>query len=659
VLRDECINVGLAERGAAGILLFLKGKTFTGGLRRQNMAGGLKKGVELVVSGKGLGEGTDGESVVETGKDTLQGLQGLQGLQDSQKADLGAVDGLEDVAVPVWADVPGRKRVNSAFTRVPEPTFKAYYTDHANPAQNTKAFWKWRQKLTKQSTDVMMCYVYRGWPVLVQRGEDDDYIDKFGGDGLPVEDNTFNDTYGAGDYYVWVNEIFKDAEGKQKSRNLCKVHIKGSRDLKSRPPADRRISDPNQVEMTDPQNKSYIEFLQMRGVLPDMLTSQSREAAASAISAADSMGKTVDKMVDKVIKMAEGATSKNVDGDAAMRIVADAASQASKVQADAALKSNELLSGTFDKITEMLAQAKVPGGGLDLTAVMQLVQMLMERTGGTNPEVQALREQVEQMRQQQMQDLREEIRDMKAKAAGGGGGVGAVPGSPFTYFKDGIAAMKEMKDAVDGFSGGGGGLLGEAAEAAPVPGWLGIVDRLSGPITSLLNNGIQAYAAYQMRMAAAAGAPMPMPPGMPGNAPQPAPAPAPVTVIPMQPAHQVPQTAGALGPVAVPNPEVTMRELLPAIAVPLINYLEAPELNGEDFADWFIGGFGEKTFRGVVSQGQEAFMTAVAAYPQLQARLAAFPPERVMQFSQEFMTFDPDKAEDKEAELGPEGPAAS
>ncbi len=139
--------------------------------------------------------------------------------------------------------------------KVPDPKYKTYYSDSDNPNQKTKALWNWWNALPMVFKERCMIYVYRDWPVLITLDKDETdeltCIDVISGVEPIQVDNDFNDKYGAGDFHIYFNEALKPGK-----RTLCRAFIKGSRDLKSRPPADRRINDPNQVEMTDPQNAS-------------------------------------------------------------------------------------------------------------------------------------------------------------------------------------------------------------------------------------------------------------------------------------------------------------------------------------------------------------------------------------------------------------------
>ena len=72
--------------------------------------------------------------------------------------------------------------------------------------------------------------------------------------------------------------------------------------------------------------------------------------------------------------------------------------------------------------------------------------------------------------------------------------------------------------------------------------------------------------------------------------------------------------------------------------------------NGDGFADWFIGGFGEITHSELVSNyGEQGFVMGLYSYPPLVARLADVPQPDVQKFVHGFMTFDGDEYDKKQA----------
>jgi hypothetical protein len=91
----------------------------------------------------------------------------------------------------------------------------------------------------------------------------------------------------------------------------------------------------------------------------------------------------------------------------------------------------------------------------------------------------------------------------------------------------------------------------------------------------------------------------------------------------------------------VPDSGLNVPALVSQIATPLLNHLADSSLTGAQFAEWFIGGYGEEIFRQVQQFGP-FLEKALFGFPPLATRLEAIPKERLDKFIQEFLAFDPE-----------------
>ena len=194
---------------------------------------------------------------------------------------------------------------------VPTPPFKKYWSNATNRLQSPNQLIKWYEELPQWARDRIVCYVERDWPVLVKitkeekalakaQGKDveHNYIDKLL--GPPETMNKLLDMYGAGDYHLVLNDI--DAFGPTRTLTQCWVK-ENWRDIRTNPPTDRRIDNVENVDLTDPSNRSYVEFLKAKGKLPEQNQGANNMAEATAVAsgiAGQSMA-MADKLINRLM----------------------------------------------------------------------------------------------------------------------------------------------------------------------------------------------------------------------------------------------------------------------------------------------------------------------------------------------------------------------
>jgi hypothetical protein len=551
------------------------------------------------------------------------------------------------------AGAPPGSATTTQVVSVPDPKFKTYYHDSDNPGQRTKAFWNWWNALPVVYKERCVAYVYRDWPVLVYIDKDVNdelsYIDKISGMEPIQSDNDLNDKYGAGDFHIFFNEALGP-----KKRTLATLYIKGSRDLKSRPPADRRINDPNQVEMTDPQNPAYIAFLRGRGVLPDQITLAKKEGELASLQAAKEMSSTVERLTDKVISMAEDKGKGSPSADESLKLLTQASINANEIQADAAKRSNEMLHDTIKSLRELENGEK---GGTSFADAFTLAVDLMSKMngGGNNQEVAELRAELARVNNDRLAALEKQIAEARAVPVAGG--------SPFANIKEGFSAIKEMRDLVEDISGGSKpNPAEELAGAAGAPAWLMPAIQYGLP---LLGNIVQAIMVGRglatpgpAQQPGPSPAPMPMPQAGPG---QPRPQPQPMPIAPGIPAPQAPpMPAPAAAPIPIQGQSryglpADVEDLLYEIKTPFTHYISSGDLTGGDYADVFIANYGEQIFKQLTSFGVDGVAGAIMAFPPIVDRLTALgiTEVRLKQFVGEFVVFKPEDPMDDGGEDEP------
>src|SRR5271155_328418 len=507
--------------------------------------------------------------------------------------------------------------------RVPDPKYKTYYSDSENPNQRTKAFWNWWNQLPTTFKERCVAYVYRDWPVLIHIDKDEtdelSSIDCISGMEPIQNDADLNDRYGAGDFHIFFNEALLPGR-----RTLAKLFVKGSRDLKSRPPSDRRINDVQQIELTDPQNNGYVAYLRGRGMLPEQVSLKEKEGQVASIEAVREMNATVNKLTDKVINMAENKSRNSPGADETLKVLTQASINANEIQADAAKRSNEMLHETIRGMRELEQQSNGRGGGLGEALEVGDKLGLIGHRGGDSDEVKELRARLDKIQDDRMRALEEEV-----KAARIAGPAQAASSSPFGHVKEGLSALKEFKTAMEDLSGGKEpSMAEEVADIAGMPKWLPMVLQFGAP---LLNNMLNVFLVSRGMTPGPMVAPGPMPGmgGMPGNGPgpfpgqpgqQPTPMPRPAQPSPPQPAQPgLPPAATA----PTPSPEMSasgtptyglhpdIADLLFEIKTPLTQYIASGDATGEDYAGVFADSYGLEAFNTVAGFGVEGLMSSI------------------------------------------------
>ena len=566
-----------------------------------------------------------------------------------------------------------------APTPLPRPPCATYKNDATNGSQRSKAFYTWWNGLPSWAKSRTLMYVYRTWPVFKVKKEEVEgvkefsYIDKIDGSEPIQDDMDLLQKYGCGSYKL----LFNESPG-QTIATIWITNLGGDR-LLDNPPIDRRISNPEEnLDMAHPANKSYIEFLRMRGKLPEQQIKEKAEAEMATIQAMEQMASTNKELMHEVISMAKDKSAP--------------ANDSVSVMASAATKGQEILQSAVTQAMGMIA-AKEQAKDTTLDTALMIVDRItaagkavavdpVAATAAVSPyieEIRELRREVADLNQKRLEALEKRLEDTTKAAAN----PASTPTSQFASIKEGITAFKEMKGLVDEVSGRSGG--GDEGEDNPGgPAWLKTVAAIAPHASSIFGTVRDMFGTYMMVQRGMAMMPGQQQgqgqqpgqagqPGQPVHPGQPQPHSQPAQPAMTQP-HPGPQLVQPPQPIADPayglHPQVA--ELLSSIKISFLNHLESsvsdpagdPEFevfrqygHGGVFADWFVGGFGSEYFANVGTFGEEMLLQAIYAYPPIASNIpkTGASVDQTRKFVQEFLAY---KVEDGDGEDGGNGGGA-
>lgn len=525
---------------------------------------------------------------------------------------------------------------------IPSPRFNKYASDHINAPQRTTKLWAWCSQLKKGNPRLvqqLVGYVYRDFPPLLNSDKkvneyEYDYIDVVAGSEMFESDGAFNDRYGAGDYHMFLNV----GTGKPPyKRTLATAFIKGSRDFRSMPPSDKRITEmgadgfPRWIDPNDPQSKTYIEYLRGRGVIPEPKHIQEERKVAEA-QAAQAKDTLVERLVDKIVADKESSAPKQT------ALESDTIKNVIEASLTGARASTEMLKDTIKTLQEQFKAAH--GGSGDASAMLGLALEIADKISkANNPEpylalINKLNDTVMSLK---MEALDHKIEQLKAQA----------PVATTNPVQSGVSSLKSTIEDFKAIKELFGDLGGEAAEdaiTAKMPWW---AQALTSALPVVEKVGMGLLQAYMMSQAAQArgaegqpnASPQPNFNPMPIGAPSPTPAPAPM------PGNVLPMVPSAIDP-AVKQQAFT--NLVMSVAVPLTNCILGGE-SGEDFANWFIGGYGEQIYNEVLEYGEPMMVMAMTTFPPVAQRLTGIPVPQIEKFVHEFAMFDEEEYDKKKA----------
>lgn len=543
---------------------------------------------------------------------------------------------------------PGRPRadgvVGAAKTVVidfPTPAYRTYRNDSNNPRQTSKAAYNYIGSLPTWAKNRGIAYVYRDWPILLPKNEDDySYIDKVTPIDALTSDLDILQRYGCGSYRILLN----DTELHKKVLTIWVVGL-GGNDLKSNPPTDRRINSPGELDESRPENKVYISFLQGRGEAPEQINKKKEEEDMAQATVVGKLQDQNEKLLDRLIKKDEPSQQAATNNGAAV-----------EVMKDAALKGQEAMLTTFQNALEMLKGLK--GGesnGITIDQVVALVTTMSAQMGraGADPAVmetvRALQAQVAQMQTARIEALERALEKAEER-------VVTRPAGQTGTLQEQLETLRGLKGIIDDIAGKSESnpvkeIAEDVAEAGG-PWWL---KPLMTTITSVVPAAASMYANYTANQNRGMGGPAPVPypfpaPGAaPGGFPQPPGpipfpgAPGPATAYQALPPGTQPAPAPA-GP-----PQMTVAQLFDQIYTPLATHMLDPGMQdserGTTFAAWFASGW-EGEYEQLRKLGLETLTGEFMNHPRLGVLGQQQGPEKVGRFLKDFLEWEEGDGDD-------------
>lgn len=553
------------------------------------------------------------------------------------------------------------------------------------PSGDTRPFFRYWAEIYKGFPDRVQCYVYRRWPiinraVLNKTKNIDKPLSPIRPDGWKEE---LLHRYGAGDYRLILSDM-------PTNRMLCQAIVELPHDLAEHPP----LLEKEDLVLTDPQNRSYIEFLRQRGEqFPGDTGYMSRvegETVAETKAVVQVLAESLDKNQDRMFNMMReerDAKTEKTEGEekgegeegeerSTKKTVSDM-SAGVQVVADAAAIGNKILQRAIEdssKVTHADPMALVG-------KIMEFSKTMVPSSAGNDKMLEAMEKLYAGVSESAARraDLMEQVlwanmgfsisKDDKGNnlvtrqqynPIAGAAGMGAAPGTPGGFMGAAPAEapraptilgelenMAKIKHALED-----AGIL-PAAELAERKGWLEYMP--------LIMTGIQfitgSVASIMYNRAVASGQGQPIPPPMPERAQVPGmemqpqgtgsyPQPTPITQTPGPMPGPGPQGQGAdmsqLG---------GMIQFLKKIEQPLLNHLKQGA-SGADFADWLIMSEeqGQLIYDSIVEAGKASLIQLLQLHHPIWT-VAASIPQRFDQFLDEFL--NPPAEEELPAEPDP------
>ncbi len=538
---------------------------------------------------------------------------------------------------------------------IPSPLYRTYRSDSRNPNQLSKIAWNYWNNLPPWAKGRIDAYIYRDHPPLLEPPLKDDgsgpqyykYIDKIPGDTPIQDDIDLLNRYGAGSYHVMLSET---ASTKKEDKAICTIWIQnvGGADYRSNPPTDDRIRDVSQVDLDNPACKSYKAYLIGEKKLPGQFDTEREEGDMAQVQ-------IIEKLTDKMVQMAENtSTGKNKDAG----VLQDAMKGAMDVMqkgAEAAIKTTQEANEYAAKVRQE-ADVNRPAATATSDPMMlalKIVELIhSERpapTPGTDARYDALQAQLSQLQQSQIDRLSKQVETLlDAKVTGP-----AASTSPFSAMDQGLDSLEKFNNVMTRLRGdkeeGEGTAMDAVADAAPK--WM----RPILPLIPGLAQGVISW--LQMRQAQPQPTYVQMADGriMPIAVPQVIP---PQQQIQAGPGYMPNPIRSPYGPQPVPSPTTNPAQspdpiytLLSSIAMPLLNNLQVNG-TGTDFADWFIGGYGQQMYEDVMQLGPDTLFQAINTFPPIATHpiYVQVPVEQVQAFVTEFC--DPKWPEEGDEEEG-------
>lgn len=161
--------------------------------------------------------------------------------------------------------------------------------------------------------------------------------------------------FGSGDYHFKLNDAGVRNNGKLPPRQMCQTTVRGLRD-DDHPP----VVDPKVLDLNDPQNRSYIQFLLMKGIQIPGLDEPEKPKENEDMAATERLAESVEKMADRNATLAAQIAAQSAAQAAAKDKPADVSTQASLAGMDIVKAAAQAALDFQAKATEASAKAQDP-----------------------------------------------------------------------------------------------------------------------------------------------------------------------------------------------------------------------------------------------------------------------------------------------------------
>lgn len=487
---------------------------------------------------------------------------------------------------------------------VPRPHYPLYKSDAPQTNQRPKGFFVYWEGISAKYGSRTIAYVYREWPVLKEEtfegNEELKFIEKIPGETPLTDDLDLRARFGVGKYKIHFNEQ-RSKISDPKGAPLCVVYVDVMGDMKSYPPVDRHVSDVTRVDLAHPMNRSYVEFLRMRRLLPEQQNEESEMATQVASETVKELtGIIREQIQDNKERSTQQDSTSSTTGHV-MKEITSGVMDAAKGIVEMTVNSAKRTMGEFDRPP---AAPQDPMAMLTALAQFQAMQK-------PNEEVASLRRELESMRTDRMMS---QFSELKSELAALRSNPAAPTGSPDSV----LETVKAMRGVIEEL-----GIGGATREEAP---WF----------TPFVGPALQLIGQIGPALIASLNQPKPQP-----EAPS-----ATVTQVgqPSQPNPAQPAQVAAPPPM---DPGVA--GLMMEIKTPLLNHLRSGA-SGADYADIFLASYGDGHFVFLKQQGADKIIETFSMFPPIwnQIQSEGITQERLRAFVNEFCAYVPQ--EEKGAE---------
>jgi hypothetical protein len=479
----------------------------------------------------------------------------------------------------------------------------------------------------KREIELLQIVIYQNWPVRrLKYGPGGEkiarHICKLEQEPWPFGDPwqiKWLERFGSGDYVIWLKEL-----GVEEAICSCEFSIRNPEYPPQVPP--------DELDLSDPANKSYIQELKGRGIVIPGEQDEEQQEEEEMVAAVNT--ELVGKVVDQAQDIGEmKATITHLTNKANEPAPTPATSEPDPIVTKAYDAALGMVKDTAKE------QREAMGKGLDIAQVVNAVKTITEMSRPDNgftkvltDQNKLLQEELVEMRRKTEDRLAEENRFLRERVMAPAQQTVVNPSSsqPRSFLEE----FKQAKELIDTVTGNNAD-----KENATEPWWTRLLSPqvfdVAGKVVLGAVNLFGMYAANVAHNNAVARTGQ----GVPQAIPQPVPQPQPQT----QPVSTDPNVTAALA--ANVPPEVI--QYLQKITEPLVTQFLEPECSGYMFAEWVMtrgtnvfNPAGRQDYEQLKGIGYEGIVTMLKSWPPIWNILGTAPASKVEKFIREFLGYD-------------------